>query len=80
MENKTLLKRIIGNYIRLRRQEKNLTLEQLAEKANSNDKYIGQIERGEKLPSVQMLFKLSDSLNMDLDQLRQYVNNDLSKN
>lgn len=43
-----------------------MSQEDLSEKCCINPSYIGQIERGEKSPSLQTLYAIADSLNMDI--------------
>ena len=52
----------IGQRLREIRKKQNLTQEQLGELVGLNYKYIGLIERGERLPSIQTLFKISAAL------------------
>jgi transcriptional regulator with XRE-family HTH domain len=69
LEEKDLFKEVLGKYLKLKRYMKDLTLEELAELTNLDDKHIGKIERGEKLPSSHTLYKLSISLNISIDAL-----------
>jgi transcriptional regulator with XRE-family HTH domain len=55
-------RRIIGEAIRVRRKRANLTQEELAEKADLNPKYLGEIERGEKIISIEALLRIAKSL------------------
>lgn len=48
----------IGENIRLVRIKRGLSQEQLALNAGVNTSYIGQIERGEKNPTIKTLEKL----------------------
>lgn len=52
----------IGRRIRALRQEKNLTQEQLAERAEISLSFLGHIERGTRKLSVETLYKLVDAL------------------
>ncbi|QSQ09547.1 putative HTH-type transcriptional regulator [Koleobacter methoxysyntrophicus] len=59
----------IGNRIRQLRIKSGLTQEQLGEKANLHYSYIGQVERGDKVPSLKTLKKITKALNTSLDFL-----------
>src|SRR6058998_1105416 len=60
----TILK-IVGGYIRRMRKSKRLTLEQLAEKAESNPKYLGAVERGEENIGLKKLAQVAAALRVD---------------
>lgn len=51
-----------GQELRRRRQEMNLTLEQLADRANITANYIGAIERGRRDPSMSTIQQLAHGL------------------
>lgn len=53
---------LIGNNIRIFRQKSGLSQEQLALQSGMNTSYIGQIERGEKNPTVKTLEKIATTL------------------
>lgn len=61
--------KIIGQNIRSIRISKNISQEELAFKISSSRNYIGCIERGEKFPSVSMLFDITSALNCKMDDL-----------
>ncbi|PAV28415.1 hypothetical protein CIL05_17430 [Virgibacillus profundi] len=69
MENNDLLKQIVGKNLKLRRTEMNLSQEGLTKESGVNDKHFGRIERGEKLPGFQTLYKLRTSMNISIDKL-----------
>jgi transcriptional regulator with XRE-family HTH domain len=52
-------RKLIGDAIRFQRQQINLTQEKLAEAVNLNPKYIGEIERGEKIISIEALLRIA---------------------
>src|SRR6266571_5083565 len=60
----TILK-IVGGNIRRLRKSKRLTLEQLAEKAESNPKYLGGVERGEENIGLKKLAQVAAALRVD---------------
>src|SRR5436309_6349022 len=60
----TILK-IVGGNIRRMRKSKRLTLEALAEKAESNPKYLGGVERGEENIGLKKLEQVAAALRAD---------------
>jgi transcriptional regulator with XRE-family HTH domain len=52
-------RRIIGEAIRHFREQADLTQEKLAEKVDLNWKYIGEVERGEKIISIEALLRIA---------------------
>lgn len=66
---KELFLRNIGNNIRVARKAKNFSQEELAFKINSARNFIGCIERGEKAPTVYVLYKIAAVLNVPIDNL-----------
>ena len=63
------LKEMIGSRIKDIRNKKGLTQEQLSESAGINPKYLSSIERGKENPTLKILLKLSQSLNVNLDEI-----------
>ncbi len=61
----------IGNRIRIQRQKKHLSQEKLAEYSDLHHTYIGQLERGEKTPSIDTLYKIAKGLGIPLTALLQ---------
>lgn len=59
----------LGSKIREERQKSRLTQEQLAEKIGCNESYIGQIERSLKNPSLEVIVKIANALNVTVDYL-----------
>jgi transcriptional regulator with XRE-family HTH domain len=59
----------IGKRIRRARLARKLTQESLSEMCGVNASYIGQIERGEKQPSLRTLTAVCRSLGVDLSSL-----------
>ena len=54
--------KLMGARIKLRRREKNITQEQLAEKTGVSTEHISRIETGSFRPSIALIEKLSDAL------------------
>ena len=59
----------IGARIREARLKKKLTQEQLAEKADIGFYYVGEIERGVKLPSLTVFIQIVEALGVTADSL-----------
>lgn len=59
----------LGEAIRRRRQERNLTLELLAEKSGVSRAAISKIERGDSGASTPVLGKLAEALDLSISQL-----------
>jgi len=66
-----------GQVIRSNRELRGLSQEALAELADLNRSYLGEIERGTTVPSIETMQKLADALNENLSALiMQYEKND----
>lgn len=59
----------IGRNIRKHRLMKKLRQEDLAELANLTNNYIGAIERGEKIPSLETLIVIINALGVSADMI-----------
>jgi len=59
----------LGELIRKRRQQAELTLRDLAERANVSNPYLSQIERGLHEPSVRVLKAIAGALNLSAESL-----------
>lgn len=57
----------IGSRLRTIRKQRGLTQEKLGELAGVHYSYIGQVERGDKVPSLKTLHKLARALDTDLN-------------
>lgn len=64
----------LGNGIRTVRKQAGLTMEQLSKKSGVSVLTIGNIENGRTNPTINILWKLSNALNMTLSQLIGYSN------
>ena len=58
---------LIGEKIRECRNALNLTQQQLAEKVGITPRYLGDIERGSKVPKLETFIKLLNGLNASAD-------------
>lgn len=62
-------KHTMGDRIKEARKKNRLTQEQLAERVDVSLEYISQIERGLKMPSMQLFIKLIEVLDASADYL-----------
>jgi transcriptional regulator with XRE-family HTH domain len=53
---------LLGEAIRLHRRQAELTQEKLAELAELNPKYLGEVERGEKIISIEALLRIANAV------------------
>jgi transcriptional regulator with XRE-family HTH domain len=63
------LEEIIGRVIRRERQDRQLTIKELGDKAGLSEIYVGEIERGQKYPSSKVLESLARALELDMADL-----------
>lgn len=61
----------LGKNIRATRKMRKLTLENLAEQIDIGRVYLGEIERGKKLPSMNVFISLVEALGVSADYLLQ---------
>lgn len=59
----------VGNRIKRLRTKKGLSQEKLAELAELNMSYVGQVERGEKNPSIETVYRICKALGADMSEL-----------
>ena len=59
-------RKLLGGGIRRYRHLAKLTQEKLAERVDLNPVYLGQIERGYKVPTVDVLLRIARALNVRL--------------
>jgi transcriptional regulator with XRE-family HTH domain len=55
-------RKLIGAAIRFRRKRAGFTQEKLAEIVDLNPKYIGEVERGEKIISIEALLRIAKAV------------------
>lgn len=63
------ISKIVGQRIRNYRTPQKLSQERLAELSGCHPTYIGQVERGEKNPTLESIEKIASALNVPLSQL-----------
>lgn len=70
---------IVGKVIRELRNECNLSQEALADKIDSHQVYISEIEKGQKLPSLFILNNIAHACSITLTELVSRIDAQLSK-
>lgn len=71
---------IVGERIRTLRHQRGLSQEKLALKADITPSYMGQVERGERGATIDTLEKIAASLDITLEELFRFGNDDATKN
>lgn len=59
----------LASIIRTRRQAMSISQERLAEIIDKSPSFVGQLERGESLPSIETLYTLVNFLDIDVSSL-----------
>lgn len=67
--NRETVSYLIGQRIHDLRKQRRMSQEELALSSDIHPAYLGRVERGEKCPTVQTLFKISQGLKVPLPQL-----------
>lgn len=62
-------RRLLGAAIRAYRKRKRLTQEKLAERAGLHHNYVGELERGEKAASIDIIVRLAKALGVRVRDL-----------
>ena len=73
-----LLRRVIGDALRGRRQRQHRTLREVSTAANVSLGYLSEIERGQKEASSELLFSICDALGAQLSDVLREVSDTLS--
>src|SRR4051794_35027051 len=68
-----LLRRVIGDALRARRQAQHRTLREVSTAANVSLGYLSEIERGQKEPSSELLSAVCEALGAQLSELLREV-------
>lgn len=68
-QNRETISTIIGARIRTLRSSKKMSQEELALAAGLTPAYLGRVERGEKCPSVDTIYKISLGLNIPMTEI-----------
>ena len=72
MKKKTALNIKFGKHLASLRQKKGWSQEELSFKVELHRTYIGDLERGEKCPSLETLIKLANGFEVSLQELLDY--------
>ena len=59
----------MGRRIKIKRNEKRLSQKQVAERINISTSYYGNIERGNRIPSIDTLVDIANVLDVGMDYL-----------
>lgn len=70
----SLIYKKVGKNIRQIRREKDISQEKLALEAELNRAYVGYIERGERHPSIETVYKIALALDIPIYKLFQFSN------
>ena len=62
--------RSLGDRVWIFRRKKNLTQQELAELCRLSYRVIGEIERGEKYPTMRDLARISQALGVNLEEMK----------
>jgi transcriptional regulator with XRE-family HTH domain len=73
-----LLRRVIGDALRARRQRQHRTLREVSTAANVSLGYLSEIERGQKEASSELLSSICDALGAQLSELLRDVSDTLA--
>ena len=65
-------KKLIGLRMKELRKRRGLSQEKLAEMAETSPNYLSRMERGTENPTLDMLIKIADALNLELWELFDY--------
>jgi len=63
------IRKVFGEKVKKARKLKNLTQEELAEKAKLHFTYIGQVERGVRNLSLNNIYKIVKALNVPISEI-----------
>jgi len=63
------IRKSFGELLRKARKSKNLTQEELADKAGLHFTYIGQIERGRRNPSLINIYRIQKALRIPISDI-----------
>ncbi len=72
-------KKLMGLRIKELRKRKGLSQEEVAEKAETSPNYVSRMERGTENPTLDMLIKISEALEVDMWELFDFKHQESSK-
>ncbi len=67
------VKRLFGMRMKELRKNRRLSQEELAEKADISSKYLSRVEMGQHFPSLDVLIKLANVLNVELKDFFEFA-------
>jgi transcriptional regulator with XRE-family HTH domain len=73
-----LLRRVIGDWLRARRQSQQRTLREVSTAANVSLGYLSEIERGQKEASSELLSSICDALGAQLSEVLREVSDTMA--
>src|SRR5690349_20336098 len=73
-----LLRRVIGDALRARRQSQHRTLREVSTSANVSLGYLSEIERGQKEASSELLSSICDALGAQLSEVLRDVSDTMA--
>lgn len=59
----------IGKRVRAARRARDMTQEQLAELANISTSFVGHIERGTRVPSLETMWRICKAMGLPMDHI-----------
>jgi transcriptional regulator with XRE-family HTH domain len=62
-------KEIVGTNIRTVRADKDLSQEEIAHRVNISTTYYGQVERGTRNVTIEVLGRIADALGVEMERL-----------
>ena len=68
-ECKVAMNTLLGQRIREQRKEKGWTIEQFAERVDLSANYVGDLERGVKIPKLETFIRIVEVLDVSADVL-----------
>ena len=71
---------LFGSRVRSVREAGRLSREIVAEKSDINANYLGEIERGEKWPSIEVIQRLADALNVSPSAFFEFEGEEVDSN
>lgn len=74
------IKEMLGTRLKEIRNKKGVTQESLSELAGINPKYLSSIERGKENPTLNIILKLVETLNVGIDELFYGIDIEETKN
>ncbi len=66
------VRKFLGRRLKMLRKQRGLSQERLGKRAGLSGKFIGEVERGEKSPSIDTLYRVAEALGVHLRDLTDY--------